>query len=82
MAIEITNKIPLIKVRRETTRSRVLKLHGSKLCVIYSEVHEGYKRGDDWVQNINEADVDTFSLNFEKTKSRIKEGIVYCMVKI
>lgn len=82
MNVEIITKIPLIKIQKETTRDRLLRLYGSKLCLIYSESNKGYQQGEEWVSDPNVADLKTFKECYESTKDDRIRNIVYCIIKI
>lgn len=82
MLVEVIAKFPLIKLRRKVTKERILAKHGDKFCIIYSETREKYKQGDEWVNDPDDAEVSTFRECYDSTKNLIKDGIVYCTLKI
>lgn len=82
MELKITDKIPLLRIRSKRTAERMMRIHANKQCLLYSEAEKGFKRGDDWVSDLNMADALTFSEWYEKTKDEKSDVIVYCIVKI
>lgn len=82
MALEVILKIPLIKIRRGVTESRLIKLYGERLCVLYSDRTGMYKQGNEWTGSVTDAEILTFEEWYDKTKNQRKDGLIYFIVKI
>lgn len=82
MALEVILKIPLIKIRRGVTESRLIKLYGERLCVLYSGKTGMYKQGNEWTDSVTDAEILTFEEWYDKTKNQRRDGLVYFIVKI
>lgn len=82
MVLEMVLKIPLIKIRKGVTESRLIRLYGDRLCALYSEKTGKYKQGDEWTESVDDAEILTFKEWYEQTKNFRKDGLVYFIVKI
>lgn len=81
--IDITTKIPLLKLLRKATKERVFKRFKDNYCVIYSEKEKKYMGiEDEWVDDPGGAYINTLANCYEATSNMLKEGIVYCLIKI
>lgn len=82
MDIRVVSKIPLIKIRKKVTEDRMIKQNGHKLCVVYSEHENAFKKGDSYVESIELAEMDDFSKLYYSTKDETDKGIIYLLIKI
>lgn len=80
--MKLATKIPLLKMRSsEGMETRALERYFGKFCVIYSQRHSGYKKGDSWVEDMEEADIKKLEDAYAETRDELNNELVYYILK-
>lgn len=81
--VKLATKIPLLKMRSsEGMETRALERYSGKFCVIYSQRHGGYKKGDSWVEDMEEADIKKLEDAYAETRDELNNELVYYILKL
>lgn len=66
----------------EGMESRALERYSGKFCVVYSGKYNGYRKGDSWVEDMEEADIKKLEDAYAETRDELNNELVYFILKL